>query len=260
MSEQGGVRAGGEGPFSLAGQVALVSGGSSGIGAACCRRLAEAGAVVWIGYNAGADRATALAASLSGDGHRPIHLPMTDTPAIQAAAEAIDAAHGRLDVLVNSAGTTVAVPHSNLDALDDATFDRILITNVRGPFATIRACRHLLRASGDSIVVNLSSLSGSTGLGSSIAYCASKAALDTMGLSLARVLGPETRVIGVSPAAVATDFVPGRGRAAVERQAASTPLRRVAEADDVAVAVMAAITGLRLTTGSTIVVDGGRHL
>lgn len=260
MSENSGARAGGEGPFSLAGRIALVAGGSSGIGAACCRRLAEAGAVVWVGYNAGTDRAAALAAYLPGEGHRSVHLPMTDTPAIQAAAAALEAAHGRLDVLVNSAGTTVAVPHADLDALDDATFDRILLTNVRGPFATIRACRPLLRASGDSIVVNISSLSGSTGLGSSIAYCASKAALDTMGLSLARVLGPQTRVIGVAPAAVATDFVPGRGREAVERQAASTPLRRVAEADDVALAVMAAITGLRLTTGSTIVVDGGRHL
>lgn len=259
MSGQAGVRPHG-GPLDLAGRIALVSGGSGGIGAACCRRLAEAGAVVWVGYNAGAERAGALAGALPGREHRAVHLPMTDTPAIQAAAAAIAAAHGRLDVLVNSAGTTVAVPHADLDALDDATFDRILATNVRGPFATVRACRALLRAAGDSIVVNVSSLSGSTGLGSSIAYCASKAALDTMGLALARVLAPETRVIGVAPAAVATGFVPGRERAAVERQAASTPLRKVAEPDDVATAVLAAITGLRLTTGSTIVVDGGRHL
>jgi 3-oxoacyl-[acyl-carrier protein] reductase len=117
-----------------------------------------------------------------------------------------------------------------------------------------------MRKAGDAVIVNVSSLSAVTGLGSSIAYCASKAALDTMGMSLARVLGPEIRVIGVSPAAVATDFVPGRGRAGVEKQAATTPLRTVAEADDVALAIMSAVTHLRLTTGSTIVVDGGRHL
>ncbi len=260
MTDQPTIRAGGAGPYDVAGRVALVSGGSSGIGAACVRRLAEAGCAVWIGYNTGSERAEALAAALPGHHHRAIHLPITDTAALERAAAAIAEAHGRLDVLINSAGTTAPVPHADLDALDDATFDRILVTNVRGPFATIRACRALLAASGDAIVVNISSLSGSTGLGSSIAYCASKAALDTMGLSLARVLAPTTRVIGVAPAAVATGFVAGRGRAVIEKQAASTPLRTIAEADDVALAVMAAITGLRLTTGSTLVVDGGRHL
>lgn len=260
MTEQPTLRPSGAGPYDAAGKIALVSGGSSGIGAACVRRLAAAGSVVWIGYNTGAERATALAATLPGEHHRAVHLPITDTAALNQAAAALMEAHGRLDILVNSAGTTSPVPHADLDALDDATFDRIMVTNVRGPFATIRACRALLAASGDSIVVNISSLSGSTGLGSSIAYCASKAALDTMGLSLARVLAPNTRVIGIAPAAVATGFVAGRGRAAIEKQAASTPLRTVAEADDVALAVMAAITGLRLTTGSTLVIDGGRHL
>ncbi len=110
------------------------------------------------------------------------------------------------------------------------------------------------------MIVNVSSLSGTTGLGSSIAYCASKAALDTIGLSLARVLGPQIRVLGVSPAAVATDFVPGRERAAVEKQAASTPLKTVKEAEDVSMAILSAVTHLRLSTGTTIVVDGGRHL
>ena len=250
----------GRGELALTGRVVLVAGGSSGIGAATARRLAAAGAVVWVGFNAGRERAQALAAELPGCGHLPVHLPILDSTALAAAAAAMADAHGRLDVLVNSAGTTVAVPHADLDGLDDAAFDRVLLTNVRGPFATIRAFAALLRASGDGVVVNLSSISARTGLGSSIAYCASKAALDTMGLSMARVLAPEVRVIGIAPAAVATDFVPGRGREGVERQAASTPLRRVTEPDDVALAVLAAITSLRQTTGSVIDVDGGRHL
>ncbi|MFC7543427.1 SDR family oxidoreductase [Siccirubricoccus deserti] len=99
-----------------------------------------------------------------------------------------------------------------------------------------------------------------TGTGSSIIYGASKAALDTIGTSLARVLGPEIRVVSISPSAVATDFVPGRSRTAVEKQAASSPLQRVTEADDVALAIMATVTHLRLTTGSVILVDGGKHL
>ena len=260
MSDRPQARPGGRGAYDLTGRVAVVTGGSSGIGAATCVRLAAAGAIVWVGYNNGADRAAALAAKLDGAGHRPVYLPMTDSAAIAAAAAAVRAAHGRVDVLVNSAGKTRAVPHGDLEAMDDATFDDILITNARGPFATIRAFRALLTASGDAVVINISSLAALNGMGSSIAYCASKAALDVIGMSLGRVLGPEIRVIGISPAAVATDFVPGRGRAVVEAQAAGSPLRTVAEADDVAVAVMAAVTGLRLTTGSTIVVDGGRHL
>ena len=256
----GNVRQGGLGEYALAGRVAIVTGGSSGIGAATVRRLAEAGATVVVGYNAGRDRAEALIAGLPGNGHLALHMPMEDSAAIAAAADTVRHAFGKADVLVNSAGVTRAVPHADLDGLDDATFDRILVTNVRGPFATIRAFAPLLRASGDSIVVNVSSLSGTTGLGSSIAYCASKAALDTMSLSLARVLAPETRVISVAPAAVATDFVPGRGREGVEKQAASTPLKTVAEPDDVALAIVSAVTHLRLTTGSAIVVDGGRHL
>ncbi len=250
----------GRGAYGLQGRVALVSGGSSGIGAAICLRLAEAGACVWVGYNSGRDRAAALVAGLPGSGHHAVHLPMQDSAAIGRAASEIGAAHGRLDILVNSAATTRAIPHGDLDAMDDASFDAILITNVRGPFATIRAFRQLLKASGDAVIVNISSLSGQTGTGSSIAYCASKAALDTMGMSLARVLGPEIRVIGISPAAVATDFVPGRGRDMVAKQAASTPLRTVCEADDVALAVMGAVVNLRLSTGTTLVVDGGRHL
>jgi 3-oxoacyl-[acyl-carrier protein] reductase len=257
MSE---LRNGGQGPYRLEGRVAVVTGGSSGIGAATVRRLAEAGATVAIGYNGGRDRAEALAAELPGRGHLPLYLPMQDSAAIRAAAAEVEARLGRADVLVNSAGTTRAVPHADLDALDDETFDRILSINVRGPFSTIRAFAPLMRRGGDAVVVNISSLSASTGLGSSIAYCASKAALDTMGMSLARVLGPEIRIISVSPAAVATDFVPGRGRAGVEKQAATTPLKIVCEPDDVALAVMAAVTNLRLSTGTSIIIDSGRHL
>ena len=128
--------------------------------------------------------------------------------------------------------------------------DRVLVANVRGPFATIRAFAPMLKASGDGVIVNISSLAAVTGTGSSIIYGASKAALDTMGLSLARVLGPEVRVVGISPSAVLTDFVPGRSREAVEKAALSSPLQRVTEADDVALAIIGAITHFRLTTGT----------
>jgi 3-oxoacyl-[acyl-carrier protein] reductase len=168
--------------------------------------------------------------------------------------------YGRLDILVNSAGFTRAIPHHDFDALDDALFDRILTANARGPYSVIRATLHLLKASNEAVVVNLSSISAFTGSGSNIAYCAAKAALDTMTMSLARVLGPNIRVMCVSPGAVATDFVAGRDRAALEKGAQSTPLQRVVEPEDVARAVLACVTHLKSSTGTRIVVDGGRHL
>lgn len=256
------LRQGGQGTYPLLGRVAVIAGGSGGIGAAAAHRLAADGARIAIGYNNGAARAEAVVAALGGTeaGHMALHLPMDDSAALDAAAALVDSTYGCAHILINSAGITKSVPHANLTELDDESFDRILITNVRGPFATIRSFAPLLKKGDDSIIVNVSSISAETGLGSSIAYCASKAALDTMSMSLARVLGPEIRVISISPAAVATDFVPGRGREGVEKQAAITPLRRICEPDDVAMAIQAAITHLRATTGSVIQVDGGRHL
>jgi 3-oxoacyl-[acyl-carrier protein] reductase len=244
----------------LAGRVAIVTGGSNGIGAATVRDLAAAGARVVIGYNAGIDRARGLLASLPGEGHSIQHLEMEASATAVAAAEEVGRRYGRADILVNSAGFTQPIPHADLNGLTDALMDSILIANVRGPFATIRAFAPLLRASGDSVIINVSSISAFTGIGSNIAYCASKAALDTMTISLARVLAPEIRILCVSPGAVATNFVVGRDRAAVEKLAQATPLKRVVEAEDVAAAIMACITHLKTATGTRIVVDGGRHL
>ena len=245
-------------------RIAVVTGGSSGIGAATCRMLAMGGFTVVVGYNTGRDRAEALAASLPGGGHIVHQIINEDGASIGALAAAVLARFGRCDVLVNSGGTTQPIPHANLDDLTDAIFDRILTTNVRGPFAVIRALLPLLRASATaesaSVIVNVSSIAAFTGQGSNIAYCASKAALDTMTQSLARVLGPEIRVLCVSPGAVATGFVAGRGREQLEKMAATTPLKRVTEAEDVAGGIMAAVTLLTASTGTTIVVDCGRHL
>ena len=109
-------------------------------------------------------------------------------------------------------------------------------------------------------MINVSSISAFTGSGSNIAYCASKAAIDTMTMSLARVFGPKIRFLSDSPAAVATDFVKGRDRAALEIISSKTPLKRVVEPEDVALSIMACITHLKTATGTKIVVDGGRHL
>jgi|TARA_B100000315_G_scaffold146048_1_gene134900 3-oxoacyl-[acyl-carrier protein] reductase len=244
----------------LAGKIAFVTGGSNGIGAAAVRKLADAGAQVIIGYNKGEDRAKAIMADLPGEGHSIQQLALEDGASVKQAAEVTETNHGKLDILVNSAGFTKPIPHDDLDALDDEFMDQMLIANVRGPFSVIREFRALLKAGGDSVIVNLSSVSGFKGSGSSIAYCACKAAIDTMSLSLARVLGPEIRVNCVSPGAVATDFVTGRDRDKLKKQAETSPLQTVVEPEDVADAIMACVTHLKTSTGARIVVDAGRFL
>ena len=245
---------------SLAGKVAIVTGGSSGIGAASVKLFAAAGARVVVGYNKGAERAAALIAGLPGEGHRAMHLPLEDSAQIRKVAQAVGDQFGRADILVNSAGFTRMVPHHDLDALDDDLIDAVLTANVRGPFATIRAFVPLLRRSGDAVIVNISSGAAQHGTGSSIIYGASKAALNTMSMALARVLGPEIRVVIVAPGMVHTGFVPGRTEEMMAAAAAATPLKRAIEAHDVALAVLACATHLTHTTGSIITVDAGRHL
>jgi 3-oxoacyl-[acyl-carrier protein] reductase len=177
-----------------------------------------------------------------------------------ALRQEIASKYRRLDILVNTAGFTKPVPHDNLDALDDDLIDRMFAVNWRGQFAAIRTFAPMLRASGNGLVVSVSSIAGATGAGSSIAYCATKAGIDVMTKSLGRALAPEIRVLGVSPGVVDTGFVPGRGAEFNAKTSATTPLKRIASAEDVAYAILACATHLGFSTGSNIVVDGGRML
>jgi 3-oxoacyl-[acyl-carrier protein] reductase len=244
----------------LNGKVAVITGASSGIGRESAKLFAAAGARVVVGYNQGRDRAEAVVARLAGSGHKAMRLPLEDTAQIRKAAAAVREEFGRCDVLVNSAGFTRMVAHHDLEALDDELIDQVLTANVRGPFATIRAFAPLLRESGDAVIVNISSGAAEHGTGSSIIYGASKAALNTMSMALARVLGPEIRVVVVAPGMVHTGFVPGRTEEMMAKAAMATPLKRAIEPEDVALAVISCVTHLTHTTGSIISVDAGRHL
>jgi 3-oxoacyl-[acyl-carrier protein] reductase len=248
---------------SLTGKTALVIGGAGGIGAASARLFADAGACVAVTHRPGkeaADRAAPLVQALAGEGHVAIPADVADTKTLLAARDAISQAFGRLDILVNSAGFTKPIPHGDLDALDDEFIDRMFAVNWRGQFAAIRTFAPMLKASGDGLIVNISSIAALNGAGSNIAYGAAKAGIDVMGKSLARALAPQVRVMTVSPGVVSTGFVPGRGAEFNEKAAASTPLKRIATAEDVADAVLACATHLSYSTGATIIVDGGRSL
>lgn len=244
----------------LQGRVAVVTGGGGGIGRAICRRLAAAGAQLVITYNRDQSKARAAANALAGGNHLIIGAPVDDAAAQAKLAGAIAEKYGRLDILVNNAGITKAAPHADLQALDDETIDQIFRVNWRGAFASIRALRPLLEADDGGVVINISSIAGRTGVGSNVAYCASKAAMDSMTRSLARALAPQIRVLSVSPGWVNGEYAQRMPRALIAEQENKTPLGRIAEAEDVAEAVYAAIAQLRFSTGDIIPVDGGRPL
>ncbi|MGO9359714.1 MAG: SDR family NAD(P)-dependent oxidoreductase [Xanthobacteraceae bacterium] len=250
-------------PQSLHDRVVLITGGAGGIGAASARQFAATGARVVITHRPGADKAAAaqaVVAGLAGTDHAAFAADVAETSTLLALRDAVAARYGRLDILVNSAGFTRPIPHADLDALDDELIDRMFQVNWRGQFAAIRTFAPMLKQSGNGLIVSVSSIAGSTGNGSSIAYCAAKAGIDVVTKSLARALAPQVRVLGVAPGAVDTNFVPSRGAEFNAKAAATIPLKRVATADDVAVAIVACATHLTFSTGSTILVDGGRAL
>ena len=244
----------------LRGKVAAVTGGAGGIGAAICARLAHAGATVVLTYRSSSAAAAALVDSLPGAGHFAQRVDVTDSASLGALAAETRERLSRCDVLVNCAGTTRFVAHSDLEGLDDGLIDEIFRTNWRGAFAAIRAFQPLLAQHADGLVVNISSVAASLGTGSNVAYCASKAAMDCMTKSLARALAPRIRVVSVSPGLVDTEFVRGMDLAWRKDQLARTPIGRLVTPEEIGDAVVAAATLLQPLTGCVIPVDGGRPL
>jgi len=247
----------------LDGRVVVIAGGKGAIGQATAHRLAARGARIVSLDRSRPDTVQPMLDALpvvgSGE-HFAVTASITDSAQLIAAAQAVAERAGRCDMLINSAGFTRSIAATDLDSLTDEVFDEIVQTNLRGVFSTIRAFVPLLKASGDGLVVNVSSIAGFTGSGSNLGYVAAKAGVDVLTKSLAKVLAPSVRVIAISPGVVDSSFVPGRGTDFNEKAAASIPLKRIGTVDDIASAIEACATQLRFATGSRIVIDGGRSL
>lgn len=241
--------------------VAIVTGGSSGIGAATARELARRGWRVAVNYAKSVDAAQALANDC-GEAIAVQADVALDADCRRLAAAVLER-WGGIDLLVNNAGKTKFVKHADLEGLQAEDFESIYRLNVVGGFQMVRACAPALKAARGS-VVNVSSVAARLGTGSSIAYAASKAALDTMTRSLARALAPEVRVNAVAPGHVRTPWHEGRGKAAAEeierRYAAIAPLKAVCEPQDVAEAIAWLAEGARQVTGQILYIDGGMHI
>ncbi len=251
------------------GKVILVTGGATGLGAAIAVGAAKRGAKAVVlnctkslkeaETTAEAVRAAGAEAEIAqGDVAED-----ADCRRIAAAA----ARFGRLDALVNNAGVTKHVQnHADLDGLSKEDFLRIFSINTVGPFQMIRACRGLLEAAERSSVLMTSSIAGVTGGGSSVAYAASKGALNTMTLSLARALAPKIRVNAICPGFIDTRWFPDafgeeRTQAVRQRIIETTPLRAASKPEDIADAALFLISDAsRHITGETLTVDAGLHL
>ncbi|HYJ17912.1 MAG TPA: SDR family NAD(P)-dependent oxidoreductase [Burkholderiales bacterium] len=251
----------------LQGSVCIVTGSATGTGAACAIQLARKGARVVVNYTKSESEAKDTADKCKAAGTEAIVVQgdvALDADCRKLAQAALDK-WGRIDGLVNNAGITKFAAHADLDALGAEDFQRLYAVNVIGPYQMIRACTPAMKKQGNASIVNVSSISGVRGIGSSVAYIASKGALNAMTLSLARALGPEIRVNAICPGLIETRWHLSRFstedyakfKANYEK---TVPLGKAASADDVAEVAVWLLEGAAQVTGETILVDGGLHL
>src|SRR5215470_5067006 len=244
--------------------VGLVTGGSRGIGRSTVLGLAGAGYDVVINFASRRAAAETVAKEAGDLGARALlaQADVADEGAVRAMAGRVRSEFGRLDALVNNAGTTITTPPADLDGLDMADWDRVFAVNVRGLFQVTRACVPLLRESPAAAIVNLASIAGLRPGPQPFPYAASKAAVANLTKTLAGRLGPE----GIRVNAVAPGWMTGEWMAEqlgenydrlMERRARLTPLGRCVTADEVAQTIVSLITSNPFVTGETVVIDGG---
>lgn len=247
--------------------VCIVTGSATGIGAACAIQLAQRGCRTVINYtkSEAEARETAKLCEQHGAEALLVRADVAQDADCRRMADAALEKWGRIDALVNNAGTTkVAFNHADLGALSAADFQYVYGVNVIGAFQMIRAVEPAMRKQGGGAVVNVSSIAAVMGIGTSVAYAASKGALNTMTLSLARALGPQIRINAVCPGFVETRWLQEALGPAYEgvkgRYMSNAALQKVCAPDDIARAVLWLLEGSELVTGEFILVDGGAHL
>ena len=249
------------------GRTAIVTGASSGIGAATARLLAVRGYNVAVAYRENRNGATEVAEQCIANGVEALALQgnVVEDVDCRTIAETVAKRWGRIDALVNSAGFTRFVDARDLEALGADDFMQAFAVNVVGVYQMTRAVRPHMSDLGSGAVVMVSSQAGATGTGSSIAYAAAKGAVNTMTLSRARTLAPEIRVNCVAPGLTDTRWNRnGLGDEVYEKVLAkyqeTVPLRRAAEAEEIADAIVWLIVGAELVTGQILTIDSGMHL
>lgn len=239
------------------GRVAVVTGSTSGIGRAVAQQLSDRGVQVVLNSRSSVEEGEHLASVLPAATYCRADVS-DDAQARHLIEHALDRC-GRLDFLVNNAGTTVEIPHEDFDAVTAEVWHTVFDVNVLGPWQLVRAAAPALRRSGDGCVVNVSSLSGQRPVGTSIPYAVSKAALDHLTRLLAKQLAPEVRVNAVAPGYIATPWTQRWGRERAPQIVREAPLGRVGQPEEIADACVFAL-GATYMTGEVVGVNGGRSL
>lgn len=246
------------------GKVAIITGSSRGVGRAVALRLAKQGCRIVLNYRSSKEEAESVLTELNAISNSTLLVQADvskESDCLSLIQQSVDH-FGGLDILVNNAATTEFLPFADLNLLTDKHWDSILQTNIKGPFYCSRAAEPWLKKStSGGEIINITSIAGLTGNGSSLAYCASKAALINMTVSLARILAPNIRVNSVAPGFIADDWtqkgLKDRYEDAKNGHESKAVLGKVCQPDDVAAAVVSLITGSDLITGQTLVCDGG---
>jgi 3-oxoacyl-[acyl-carrier protein] reductase len=242
-------------------KVALITGGGTGVGRAAALQLAARGYHLAVNYSRSRDEAESCAAAARERGVRAMAIGCDVSDDLQV-REMIDRCRrewGRLDVVVNSAGRTHFVPHADLEQMNEGKWDEILAVNLKGPFFVCRAAIPLLQASGGGAIVNVASIAGLSGWGSSIAYAASKGGLITLTKSLAKAFAPKIRVNAVCPGVILSRWLDGHEEM-IESAIKTTPLARASTTDDIADVISFLACDAGMMTGQAVVVDGGRTM
>jgi 3-oxoacyl-[acyl-carrier protein] reductase len=248
-------------------KVAIVTGSSRGVGAATARLLAEKGYNVVINYSKNEKEAKEVQSVCKALDAETLlcRADISEDADCRRMADETLAKWGRIDVLVNNAGTTKFCAHNDLEGLVKEDFLRIYSTNLVGPYQMIRAVAPQMKSIGQGVVVNIASIAGVKAIGSSVAYCASKAALINMTVALARVLGPEIRLNAICPGFIQGEWLrQGMGVEKYEKTKnfleERLPLRMTATPEMIASTVRYFIEDAVLVTGETLLLDGGYHL
>ncbi|MCA9120404.1 MAG: glucose 1-dehydrogenase [Planctomycetaceae bacterium] len=242
-------------------KAALVTGGGTGVGRATALQLAKRGFDVAINYSRSKGDAEQTAQDVRDLGQKALAVQCDVAVDEQAAAmiETVRTEFGRLDVLVNNAGMTYFVEHTDLDAMSEDKWDRILAVNLKGAFYVSRAAIPLIRQGGGGAIVNVASVAGVAGAGSSIAYAASKGGMITMTKSLARAFAPEIRVNAVCPGVILSRWLDDH-QDMIDRAIDITPLERASTPDDIADVITFLACDAGMMTGQALIVDGGRTM
>ena len=247
----------------LSGKAAIITGGGTGVGRATALDLARQGCSVLINYSKSRDEAKQTSSEVEALGAKSIvvQADVADDAACRKMVAAAMTAFGRIDILINNAGTTRFIAEENLDQVTDDDWQRIFAVNVIGAFHCARAVKEPMLASGGGQIINVTSVAAYLGKGSSIPYAASKAALNNLTIALARSLAPHIRVNAVAPGFITGRWLEqgfGAAYEGVKRTVEKLcPLEKVSDPEDVAAAIVSLVTGSKMITGQVLVCDGG---